>query len=421
MCPATQVLSRHPAAPLLLSYTAFGCPVDCGPHWTRTQQDAAIQRGPHPSATKPKAAAVCRTKALERARDGCCRIVKWNDIRKNPPTNLKISPIAAIPHKSRLYRMILDLYFTIKTPGAPISVNDASNASLAPQHAMFELGNVIPRIIHTLATTPLTTQFRFAKIDLKDGYWRMSVSPEDAWNFAYVLPGNKPTEPTELVIPDALQMGWSESPPYFCAATETARDLAAADLVTNTPQPRHPLEHILLGEPDHAQTPTTTNPTNLPPCLLEVYVDDFIAVAPTTDRLHLRHISRTLLHSIEAIFPGPSITKSNLGPPVSLKKLKEEGQWATQKEVLGWLIDGEKKTITLPPSKEEKVLNLLKAARRRERPIPIKDFYKLHGKLQSASIAIACGKPLLGPLDRAIANAVKQDAATIPIQQTGQH
>ena len=66
----------------------------------------------------------------------------------------------------------------------------------------------------------------FSKIDLKDGYWRMVVNEHDAWNFAYVLPPEHPGDEPELVIPDALQMGWSESPAFFCAATETACDLA---------------------------------------------------------------------------------------------------------------------------------------------------------------------------------------------------
>jgi len=76
---------------------------------------------------------------------------------------------------------------------------------------MYELGNVIPRIIHTMATAPNTgIPFLFSKLDLKDGYWRMNVSPDDAFHFAYVLPRLNDTDPIQLVIPDSLQMGWSE-------------------------------------------------------------------------------------------------------------------------------------------------------------------------------------------------------------------
>ncbi len=44
-------------------------------------------------------------------------------------------------------------------------------------------------------------------------------------DFLYVLPQPEGT-PIMLVIPTSLQMGWVESPPYFCAAAETARDIA---------------------------------------------------------------------------------------------------------------------------------------------------------------------------------------------------
>ena len=144
------------------------------------------------------------------------------------PEKLKISQIAAIPHKSRAYRMILNLSYKLKMKNKTMkSVNEATDKTLAPQHAMYKLGNIIPRIIHAMAAAPENgIPLLFSKVDLKDGYWRMEVSEEDAWNFAYVLPKLDPSEETMLVVPHALQMGWSESPPYFCAATETARNLA---------------------------------------------------------------------------------------------------------------------------------------------------------------------------------------------------
>ena len=56
----------------------------------------------------------------------------------------------------------------------------------------------------------------------------MVVSLMDTWNFAYTLPSStklKQLDDIEIVVPHALQMGWSESPPCFCAATETGRDV----------------------------------------------------------------------------------------------------------------------------------------------------------------------------------------------------
>jgi hypothetical protein len=82
---------------------------------------------------------------MDRVAEGCCRLVYWDDIKDNLPPKLKISPIAAIPHKSRKFRMILDLSFKLLLNGKRLeSVNEASDKANAPQHAMFELGNVIP-------------------------------------------------------------------------------------------------------------------------------------------------------------------------------------------------------------------------------------------------------------------------------------
>ena len=86
----------------------------------------------------------------------------------------------------------------------------------------------------------------FSKFDIKDGFWRMVCEARQEWNFAYVLP-SLIDEPVEIVVPSALQMGWAMSPPFFCAASETARDVAA--FYATKPMgslPTHPLEHHTL-------------------------------------------------------------------------------------------------------------------------------------------------------------------------------
>ena len=71
----------------------------------------------------------------------------------------------------------------------------------------------------------------------------MAVAPDDQWHFAHALPKIKDEEETHIVAPSALQMGWSESPPFFCSATETARDVAHANMEKPTgSMPQHHLE-----------------------------------------------------------------------------------------------------------------------------------------------------------------------------------
>jgi hypothetical protein len=64
-----------------------------------------------------------------------------------------------------------------------------------------------------------------AKWDIKDGFWRMDVEEGAEWNFSYVFP-QRPGQTSYLVVPTSLQMGWVESPPFFCAASEVAQDVA---------------------------------------------------------------------------------------------------------------------------------------------------------------------------------------------------
>jgi hypothetical protein len=59
------------------------------------------------------------------------------------------------------------------------------------------------------------------KLDNADGFYRMWIKPEDVPKLGVVLL----TEEGQAAFSLALPMGWVESPPYFCAATETIADL----------------------------------------------------------------------------------------------------------------------------------------------------------------------------------------------------
>ena len=141
--------------------------------------------------------------------------------------------------------------------------------------------------------------------------------------------------------------------------------------------------------------------------LLEVYIDDFIALIQTTNEDHIKKLTRSLLNAISDIFPSPATTGSNMGPPISLKKLIAEGTWETRKEILGWVLDGIALTIELPTTKCDSILTELRAIRRLK-TISLQRLRKLQGRLQFAAIIlpIAIGKPLLGPIDIVIARTI---------------
>ncbi|KAL7548503.1 hypothetical protein ACHAWF_011783 [Thalassiosira exigua] len=142
--------------------------------------------------------------------------------------------------------------------------------------------------------------------------------------------------------------------------------------------------------------------------LLEVYVDDFIQMAQTTDEAALRHCSRAILHGIHSVFPPPEISGHSGEDPISLKKLLAgEGLWEVRKEVLGWVMDGATRCIELAEKKQEAILSELRKVLRMRRGVPLKRMQRLVGKLRHASIGIPAGKYLFGPINRLMAREHK--------------
>ena len=110
MCPTGRALS-HPTADILSDWAKFGCPTRTGRNWTTEEMWEAVERGPHQSATSPEALTHFDVEIKEKLGKRQARLVPWDDIKDNPPAQLKISPIAAIPYKSKAFRSILDLSF----------------------------------------------------------------------------------------------------------------------------------------------------------------------------------------------------------------------------------------------------------------------------------------------------------------------
>ena len=85
-------------------------------------------------------------------------------------------------------------------------------------------------------------------------------------------------------------------------------------------------------------------------------------------------------------------------PPISIKKLEEEGVWETRKVILGWLFDGIHKTIQLPTEKCKNLLDTLRSTRHKKKVL-FNAMEKVRGKLQFTTVALPVGRPLLGRLD----------------------
>jgi hypothetical protein len=281
MCPSGLAL-HHPAAATLLEYATGGCPTNTGNPWTKQQMQEAVDRGPHVSALDPEAIVQMEEEVADKVRIGQARLVSWDDIKENPPPELKISPLAMIPHKSRRFQAILDLSFRLRLECGDMlkSVNESTTLS-APAGAIDQLGHTLQRVIHAMAEADLRGDEKvfMAKYDIKDGFWRLNCQKGEEWNFAYVLPQEE-GKPVKLVVPTSLQMGWVESPPYFGAASETVRDVASqyVELPVGALKDNKFVEHALGGE-ECKKLPDTVACNKGFRYFMGVYVDDFIQMA----------------------------------------------------------------------------------------------------------------------------------------------
>ena len=135
--------AMHPAASMLVRYAESDFPVDAGPNWTVAEMTAAVDWGPHRSALSPKAISYYHKEVVNKVAGGVATIVSWDDIKWNPPKNLKVSPISMILHKSRDFRAILDLSFRISLAGFDIPSVNETMANTAPDISLLQLRCVL--------------------------------------------------------------------------------------------------------------------------------------------------------------------------------------------------------------------------------------------------------------------------------------
>ena len=408
MCPAN-LATQHPAAQQLLQYAIHGCPTQTGQPWTKELMQAAIDKGPHISALVPAAVEQLRLEVAAKVLANQARVVRWMDIRSNPPPELKISPIAMIEHKSKPFRAILDLSFPITLSDKSVhpSVNEAT-VKTAPQRAIDQLGQALQRIIYAFATTDPKAKIFMAKWDIKDGFWRLDCADGEEWNFCYVLPNLDKAAPIELVVPTSLQMGWIESPPYFCAASETARDIATQYAETKLGSlPNHKFLPLTQLHQDFQTLPNTTASKEIK-YIMEVYMDDYITAAIATEQHHLNHLANATMYGIHDVFP-PDINDAT--DPISEHKLHKDGAWALVKDILGLTFDGDEKTVWLDDDKRQALLTLLhswiRASRDANHGIPFEEFRSVIYKIRHAFVTIPAGKGLLSPFYRILAKQPK--------------
>ena len=176
--PMPLIVLGHPFGETLQEWQT-GVPVDCGKPWGREAIDAAVKRGPHPTARAAEAIALVHEDVAYQIKAGFSKIALWDDIKDNLPPTFKISPVAVIPQTGRRGRIILDLSFAVRLdpklgqrrPGAILqdSVNETT-VPLAPKKPVREIGKVLPKLFEFMASAPAGQPILLSKVDLSDGF-----------------------------------------------------------------------------------------------------------------------------------------------------------------------------------------------------------------------------------------------------------
>jgi len=415
-----------------------GVPADCGPDWADDVIEAARTKGPHVSALTPENVDLVWEDITYQQSAGFIRIVPESELfGTERPNNLKVSRVAVVPQVDRRGRIILNLSAEVdlnagndhtkrrrrrstrgrKPPPPHPSVNETTVLA-EDQSAVKALGTAVPAILRFAFDVDPSWEIDWQKIDLSDGFWRMIVEAGQEHNFVYQLPRRPGDTETYYVVPSSLQMGWQNSPAYFCSATEATRCLAkrllALSLLTGLEAPHRHKNHCL--EPRLHTIDAPLPPPRDLALLSKVYVDDFMnAIAGPVGRGSKRKrqeqlwVARCALHAIHAIFPPPDVLGHTGGrDSVSEKKLKRGDACFKPYEILLGLGmhggPGASRTVAIPSAKKDKYLADLREVLAKKY-VSRKAFETLRGRLVHLAEMMPCMRGLMGPINQVLRRA----------------
>jgi hypothetical protein len=438
----------HPAAPLLSRLSKRGVPVVLTDEpWTTARRKRAMARGSHPSTRDHLA--FLRDEFATMIDQKFWVILPYSAVEQLP--SLRISPMGVVPQTDRRPRTIVDYSFS--------GINQAT-LPLSPSEAM-QFGRALERMLQKIHfANRRYGPVYMIKVDISDGFYRLQLSPSGIPSLGVVFPTAVGEEPL-VAFPLVLPMGWVSSPPFFCALTESAADMANMSLRTNRFYPlAHPLSPTADQPSDYRPVPRRPRPASLPvaqstesavqpsasgprpiasrpvplPVLgprphlvpppplrpgrtqplqpfvptsplayVDLYMDDFLGLAQGHPKRRQR-VRDTILHAIDAVFrPNDNQDHGTARrEPISISKLnKGDALWTTRKIMLGWVIDTVAETIELTERRANRLHSLL-ADLIQSRRVSVKKWQQSLGELRSMVLAIPGGRGLFSTLYTAL-------------------
>ena len=386
--------------------------------WSQRRLHQAIQRGPHPSCQPFQD--FLNEEFIDMINKGQWVILPYSVARHLP--GLRLSPPGVVPQRERRPRWICDHTF--------YGINE-DTLPLVPLEAM-QFGHALDRYLREiLLSNPKNGPVYMLKLDIADGFYRIALNIDDIPKLAVIFPSPNDEQPL-VALPLVLPMGWKNSPPTFCAATETIADLANEAVQSRVLPLPHPLnKHAAAMDEDLYPSPTlapepATTPSNLPqssaftettipnardPSLpyptepaayVDVFMDDFIALAQGHD--NRQRVRKLLLHAVDKVFrPNDFYDSHTRREPVSMKKLRQgDCSWTTTKSILGWIINTVAGTLTLPSHRQERLNQILASLPITQKRTTVKKWHRLLGELRSMALALPGARNVFSAMQNAL-------------------
>ena len=383
---------QHSAARILKMYKHHGIPVRLrSAPWSSQQISRALVRGPHQ---------FCRSylkflegEFVDMIEKGQWVVLPYSAVKSLP--NLRLSPPGVVPQRERRLRWIVDL--------SCYGIKD-DTLDIVPVKAM-QFGHALDRYLREiLLANPKLGPIYMLKLDISNGFYRIDVNIDDVPKLGVVFPtppGVKPPVAFPLVLP----MGWKNSPPAFCVATETAADLTNTALASPIVPLAYPLNHhaAALDDTHTISSPTASTPPasqrdpylpfpRQPLSYVGVFMDDFIALAQ--GKSNRQRVRLHLFHAVDSVFrPNDYYDILARREPISLSKLRKgDCSWSTIKTILGWVLNTVARTISLPLHRQERLGKILESIPSTQKRTSVKALAQNSGRVEEHGYCIAGGK-----------------------------
>ena len=164
------------------------------PPWTMAARIEAIQYRAHSLANAHKD--FLHDKLTDMVEAGHWLVLPYSTVQN--ATDLRISPLGAVPQRDCRHRPIVDYTFS--------SVNKATVKLATPESMQF--GKALDRIIQKAAdANPLHGTVNLSKYNLADAFMRVGLSPSMIHCLAVAVPTTLPDEDPLIAVPMVLPMG----------------------------------------------------------------------------------------------------------------------------------------------------------------------------------------------------------------------